>query len=162
MGQGTILKTPDLRHAASPALVSSGEKPPPLVNPSTADDQFRAIFDSVHDGIFLTDPTTGRFIAGAPAPAGTASMHRPAAGRSERAMERRFMGRSIGRHPSPLQSLRLERPDLAAMHSPLRQPDAGPRWKINANPPPAPVRKMRSIRRARAVKAGFDWNAGHV
>ena len=62
MGQGTILKTPDLRHAASPALVSSGEKPPPLVNPSTADDQFRAIFDSVHDGIFLTDPTTGRFI----------------------------------------------------------------------------------------------------
>jgi len=60
MGQGRTLKTPSLSNIAGLARVSA--KRAPLVTLSTVDDQFRAIFDSVHDGIFITDPTTGRFI----------------------------------------------------------------------------------------------------
>jgi diguanylate cyclase (GGDEF)-like protein/PAS domain S-box-containing protein len=37
--------------------IDGGEKPPLF-----ADDRFRAIFDAVNDGIFISDPTTGRFI----------------------------------------------------------------------------------------------------
>ena len=34
----------------------------PLSSPSAVDDRFRVIFDAVNDGIFISDPATGRFI----------------------------------------------------------------------------------------------------
>jgi PAS domain S-box-containing protein len=64
-GVMTSRLTKVVRHTAS---VGGAVKPPgnlgwtPLAVLSAIDDRFRAIFDSVQDGIFITDPATGRFI----------------------------------------------------------------------------------------------------
>ena len=61
---GIIRKFPDAKrlsrlHATQARAAEAGV---PLSGLSAGDDQYRAIFDLVQDGIFITDPATGRFI----------------------------------------------------------------------------------------------------
>jgi PAS domain S-box-containing protein len=62
MGQGTTLKTRNLRRIAGRIHAGASETRAPLVALAAVDDRFRAIFDLVQDGIFITDPSTSRFI----------------------------------------------------------------------------------------------------
>jgi len=62
MGQGKTLETRNLTRIAGRLHVGASEARAPLVALSAVDDRFRAIFDLVQDGIFITDPSTGRYI----------------------------------------------------------------------------------------------------
>jgi PAS domain S-box-containing protein len=62
MGPGKNLETRNLRRITGRFHVGASETQEPLVALSTVDDRFRAIFDLVQDGIFITDPSTGRYI----------------------------------------------------------------------------------------------------